>query len=64
MEDKNYNELWQVISNYINWNNKDFLKWMKEIKENDQEPEFVNEHLSVYKKEFQIELLTYFFKNA
>jgi len=55
-----FDDIHNIFSNYINWNRKDAVKKMKEIQELWQVDEFW-EQLSVYKKEFQIEILSYFY---
>lgn len=58
-----YNDIHDIFCNYINWNRNDAVKQLKELKELWQEEEFM-EQLSILKKEFQIELLSYFYKNS
>jgi len=59
----NYEDIHHIFSTYINWNRNDAVKQIKELKEVLQEEEFI-EQLSVYKKEFQIEILSYYLKNS
>jgi len=56
-------EVFMVIETFINWNRNDAVKDMKNLKEEWLELELL-EQLSVYKKEFQIEILSYFYKNS
>jgi len=55
-------DIFNIFDNYICWNRTDAVKQLKELKELWQENEFL-EQLSVYKKEFQIEFLSYFYNN-